>query len=314
MFETPEQGSLLTPSAEKVTQNTICIIVRKGRFGTKKKASTATVKVESDKALLALSKTILSSPELKKVQQLDSEMTTVLKSLCLKSMFRGGVYLIGLGLVEEANSRLEDFAARRAILVDAAVATYDECVEQTGKRLDELHDPADYPSKERFKQRFYLEWQFVTWDTPTRLKSIKPALFEMERQKAAAKLSAVADDCRAAMRSQLKDLVSHVVDRLTPTADGKKKRLSKSTVKNFNEFFRTFQMKNVTDDVELATVVAQARAAMAGSDIDDLRKDDAVRAAFQQQFEQLKADLAPMVADRGDREIELDDEEEDESE
>lgn len=311
--EEPAQGSLLTPEASKVTQNTICIVVRKGRFGTKRKASTADVEVESDKSLLRLSKTILESPELKAVQKHDSQMTTYLKALCLKSMFKGGVYLIPLGLVEEVNAQLEYFAEERLKLVEAAVTTYDQRCAETSARLDVLHDPGDYPSRDRFRSKFYLEWQFVTWETPTKLRQIKPALFEIERQKAAAKLSAVADDCRTAMRVGMKELVDHLVDRLTPDADGKVKRLNKSVVKNFNEFFRTFELKNVTDDQELAEIVTKAKAAMTGVDVDMIRKDEAIRNAISQQFAILKEQLQPMTVERGTRDIELDDDEDDDA-
>lgn len=308
--EEPTQGSLLTPEASKVTQNTICIVVRKGRFGTKRKASTADVEVESDKSLLRLSKTILESPELKLVQKHDSQMTTYLKALCLKSMFKGGVYLIPIGLVEEVNAQLEVFASERKRLVDDAVATYDQRCQETSARLDVLHDPNDYPSADRFRSKFYLEWQFVTWETPTRLKQIRPALFEAERQKAAAKLSAVADDCRNAMRVGMQQLVEHMVDRLTPDSDGKVKRFNKSIVKNFTEFFRTFELKNVTDDTELASIVTKAKAAMAGVDVDMIRKDEAIRNAISQQFAMLKEQLQPMTVERGTRDIDLDDEDE----
>ena len=300
VVETAEQQSLLTPAASKVTQNTICLVVKKGRFGTKRKAAMQEVDVDADKQLLALSKTILESAEVKKVAQLDGELQSYLKGLCLRSMFRGGVYLIPLGLVEEFNAMLHDLSDRRKVLVEEAVATYDQRILKTSERLQVLHDPGDYPGNDRFKSRFYLEWQFVTWETPTRLRAIKPTLFEVERQKAAAKLSAVADECRLAMRAGLKELVDHMVERLQPDEEGKKKKFGKRTVENFFEFFRTFELKNVTDDTDLAVVVAKAKQVMSGVDADMLRKDDAMRAAIMQQFTQIKGELDPITVERGD--------------
>jgi hypothetical protein len=307
----PQPPDLLTPQASAVTQNTICIVVRKGRFGTRRKASTADVKVQSDKALLSLSKNILESPELKKVQQADGEIARYLKDQCLKSMFKGGVYLIPLGSIEEVNDALHAFAARRQQLVEEAVKTYDTRTTETSARLEVLHDPGDYPSKERFAQRFYFEWQFVTWETPTRLRAIRPALFQVEREKAAAKLAAVADECRSAMRAGLKGLVDHMVDRLTPDPSGKKKRFNKRTVENFHEFFRMFELKNVTDDTELAAVVTKAKQVMAGVDVQGLKKDEAIRNALQLQFENLKLELTPLTEEYGDRDIDLDDSDDD---
>lgn len=343
MFTLPdeaEQGALpgLTPQATSVTQNTICIVVKKGRFGTRRKASTDDVKFtdginhvaaqQPDKALYALSKNILHSPELKKVQQADGEISRYLKELCLKSMFRGGVYLIPIGLVEEVNDALLAFSTKRADLVAEAVKTYDTRTAETSARLKVLHEPSDYPTSERFAQKFYFEWQFVTWETPTRLRAIRPALFKIEQEKAAAKLSAVADECRIAMRAGLKELVDHMVDRLTPGHDKacpqsvdpqqicvcggqKKKKFSKRTIENFHDFFRTFEMKNVTDDTELAAVVTKAKQVLAGVNVDGLKKDEAIRAAIAQQFELIKNDLNPMTTDIDDRNFELDDDEDD---
>jgi hypothetical protein len=312
MFTLPAEGQAgLSAEASKVTQNTICIVVKKGRFGVRRKVNTSQISVQADKSLLALSKCILESPELKKVQQADSAISTYLKSVCLKSMFRGGIYLLPIGLVEEVNDALQTFVGEREALVDTATQTYDQRCTETSTRLNVLHTATDYPSPERFRQKFYFEWQFVTWETPTQLRRIRPALFEAEREKAAAKLSAVADECRIAMRAGMKSLVDHLADRLTPGADGKPKRFSKRTVENFNDFFRTFELKNVTDDEELAAVVTKAKSVLAGVNVDTLRKDEAIRAALQQQFEQLQTQMVPMTVEPGTREIDLDDDDDD---
>lgn len=311
----PEAGqqNLLTPEASKVTQNTICIRVKKGRFGVKRKASMQSVTVESDKLLLGMSKTILDSPELKAVQKIDGEVARYLKGLCLKSMFKGGIYLIPLGLVVEVNEKLHEFAAKRAELVDAAVATYDQRTQETSERLEVLHDPTDYPSRDRFRSKFYLEWQFITWETPTKLKAIRPSLFLAEKEKAAAQLSAVADECRLAMRVGLKKLVDHMVERLKPDEDGKRKKFGKNTVENFFEFFRTFELKNVTDDAELATVVAQAKQVLSGIDVKQLKKDEAIRSAIEQQFASIKGSLDTITVGDGEREIEIEDDDDDDA-
>jgi hypothetical protein len=298
----------LSTAAAKVTEKTILIVVRKGRFNTKRQASLAAVDVETDKSLVTLSKRILDSPELRAVQRHDSATTNYLRSLCLKSMFKGGVYVIPLGLVEEVNATLEARTADRLQLVDAAVATYEMRSAETSARLDVLDDPSDYPSTERFRASFYYEWQFVTFETPSKLKEIRPELFEIERQKAAAKLSAVADECRDALRLGMADLVAHMVDRLTPDASGKPKKFGKTIVQNFNEFFRTFELRNVTDDHELATLVTQAKAVLSGVDRDMLKKDEALRLATAAQFTALKAQLEPMTVTRA---IDLDDEDDD---
>lgn len=302
MLEVPE-GVEVSNEGASVARNTICIKIDRGRFGIKRQAGTDDVEVASDKSLLALSKVILQSPELSAVQRFDADVSRYLQALCLKSMFRGGVYLIPIGLVAEVNDYLTLAKTKREELVAKAVETYDQRVVETSERLRVLSDASDYPSKERFAQKFHFDWQFLTWETPTQLRQIRASLFEVEAQKAAAKLSAVADECRDAMRAGMADLVDHLVDKLTPDPDGKRKIFSKSIIENFNEFFRTFEMRNVTDDAELAGIVAQARQVLNGVDTDSVRKDAALREAMVANFSLLRDRLLPMTVDRSTREI-----------
>ena len=301
-----------TDAAQLVTAKTICLALKRGRFGNVKKASLAQVEVDADKTLLRLSKQLLDSPELKAIQKLDSEVQGYLRTVAFSSMFKGGVYLIPLAIVEQVEAALKNFAERRQVLVNAAVDAYPQRTQETSERLGVVHQPGDYPSAKRFEATFTFEWQYVTFDTPTRLKAISAALFEQEREKAAAKLSVVADECRDAMRAGLASMVDRLVERLTPDADGKPKKFTKTAVTNIHEFLASFELRNVTDDAELASVVEQARKVMAGVDVDMLRAkngdNDSVRAAMLAQLTGVANMLQPMVVDRGARDISFDDE------
>src|SRR6476646_614492 len=102
-----------TTEARLVTAKTICLALRRGRFGNVKKASLASVEVDADKTLLRLSKQLLDSPELKAIQKLDSEVQGYLRGVAFSSLFKGGVYLIPLALVEQVEAKLQEFATRR---------------------------------------------------------------------------------------------------------------------------------------------------------------------------------------------------------
>lgn len=292
-----------------VTAKTICLVVKKSKFGNSRRASTEAVTVEADKKLLSLTKCILDSPELVAIQRLDYEVRDWLKTLCLKSMFKGGVYLLPIGLVNEVDAKLHEFAGRRAQLVEAAVAAYPQRMQETSERLGVLENSGDYPSAAMFQAKFGFEWSYVTFDTPTRLKAINAAIFAAEQEKAQAKLTAVAAECESAMRAGLLDLIDKMVERLQPGEDGKPKKFHASLVENMNEFLRTFELRNVTDDAKMAQVVAKARAVLNGVDPKTLRKDEALRNAVAGQFEALKGVVEQMVIERGTREISFEDEE-----
>lgn len=290
---------------QTITANTICLALRRGRFGNQKTASMAAVSVQSDKKLLKLTKTLLDSPELEAIQKLDSEVRRFLDTVAFPSMFKGGIYLIPVAMVEQVEAALKEFAIRRRALVDVAEGAYTTRTVETAARLDVVYQPTDYPSREAFKACFTFEWHYVTFDTPHRLKAISASLFESERQKAQQKLEIVADECRQAMRAGLADLVGHLVDKLSPGDDGKPKRFTKTTVTNLNDFLATFELRNVTDDAALGALVKQARSVITGVDAALLKSDELVRAKVMTEMTALQAALEPMVSTR---QISFDDE------
>jgi hypothetical protein len=109
------------------------------------------------------------------------------------------------------------------------------------------------------------------------------------------------------MREGLQQLVASMVEKLTPGEDGKKRRFHSSLIENFNDFLSTFELRNVTDDAELAAVVAQARAILGGVNAEDVRKNEAIRANLQAGFGKIAERLTPMVGVT--RQIDFDDEE-----
>lgn len=298
---TETQTATATADPSVVAAKTICLALKRGRFGNSKRASMAAVTVEADKKLLGLSKTLLSSPELDVVWRIDNEVQSYLRGIAFKSLFKGGVYLIPIAMVTSVNDALTAFAVRRAAAVDAAVKTYDQRVEQTAARLDAVYSPSDYPSASAFRATFTFEWQYITFDTPTRLKQISAELFAVEQAKAAAKLTVVADECRDALRAGFASMIARLVDRLTPDADGKKKKFTATTVTNITEFLGSFAMRNVTDDAELGSLVEKARALLTGVDAPTLRESEDLRAKLSADFATLAGSLGMLPVSRSDR-------------
>ncbi|MDO8795376.1 MAG: hypothetical protein Q7J25_12225 [Vicinamibacterales bacterium] len=292
------------PSGSTLAAKTICLVLRGGSFGNARSCNLAAVTVDSDKTLLRMTKTLLDSKELHDVARLDSHVSAYLRSVAFPSMFKSGIHLIPVALVEVAIEKLEEFAERRKALVDLACAAYPQRIIETSARLGVMHQPDDYPSPERFRASFIFEYELVTFETPTRLKAISAELFEKERQKAQIKLSAVATECQQAMRAGLSKLVDHLVERLTPDPiTGKPKRFSKAVVGNLNDFLAMFELRDVTDDAELGALVKKARSVMAGVDPKLLGSDELVRQTITTEFAALKTALDPLVLEKGNRVI-----------
>lgn len=303
-----EVAAVPDANAATLVAKTICLSVRGGVFGNSRKGTLAAVETDADKQLLRLSKTLLVSTELDAVNKFDNETGGLIRKVAYPSMFKGGIHLVSVAQVEMLENMLRERATQRETLVTIAVNAYETRRDETITRLKSQYSAADYPGRAEYASKFYFEWTWVSFDTPTRLKAISAAFFEQEREKWQAQLQSVADECRQAMRAGLQELVEHMVDRLTPNADGKPKKFKSSLVTNMQEFLNTFELRDVTDDAELAEVVKRARAVMQGVDADVLRGDALVRQSMVGKLSELKAAIDPMVIEVADRAISFDDE------
>lgn len=306
-----------TPTAgELVSAKTVCLILKIGRFGNSRKASLAGAKFsnedpsqEPDKTLLSLRKTLLDSPELVAIQKHDSALTSRIRQIAFTSYFKGGVHLIPLTQIGEVESILTSAIPVRKALVDAAVVAYPTRIAETCDRLGVTANTADYPSEDRFRSTFYLEYSYVTFETPSRLKAISADIFKAEAEKARAKLESVAVECQQAMRAGLLQLVDHLADRLSPDNDGKPKRLHETAIAHLNDFLSTFELRDVTDDEQLGSIVEQARQVMAGLDRKVLKSDELIRQKVVEGLTEIKIALDPLVLDKETRAITFEDEE-----
>ncbi len=107
------------------------------------------------------------------------------------------------------------------------------------------------------------------------------------------------------MRAILQEMVTHTIERLTPTPDGKQKIFKKSMIGNIKEFLDSFSDRNITDDAELEKLVEQMRGIMAGKSADALRGDDAMRKDVADKMASVKTAMDAMLTDKPNRAITL---------
>lgn len=104
------------------------------------------------------------------------------------------------------------------------------------------------------------------------------------------------EEIPALLRTHLSEMVNHVVGRLRQPVEGGKPKVFKNTqVTNLTSFLDTFDASNLTDDTELAEVVARARGLLGGIDAQTLRTSDALRSSLCTGFSELKGTLDNLV-------------------
>ena len=129
--------------SQDLAQRTVCVKVRLGRLGNTRKVSNSQVEVDTDKSLLLISKHLLDSKELRTIASFDGEIRRYLYDTCLP--FEAGIHLCPLPLLEQMESKLREFAARRKGLIEAFLTAYPTLCQEAAKRLRSLYNPTDYP-------------------------------------------------------------------------------------------------------------------------------------------------------------------------
>ena len=285
-------------------EKAICLAVSLRKPGNRRKLSASLVDVDADKDLISAQKILLSCEHLKTIDHYDGEIRRYLYTRCLPSLFKEGVYLVPIGMVEEVEAKLNAFADKRKQLVGAFVTAYPSLIEEAQKRLRAAFNPQDYPSSERMEANFRMEWRYIAFSVPGTLKTVSHEMFRKEQEKAQQQWAEALEEVRALLRTHLSELVQHLVDRLSGNDKGAKPKVFKNTlVTNMTEFLETFEARNLTDDMELASVVKRAKELLSGVDAQTLRTSTALRASLHEGFSDLKGTLDTLVVSKPTRAI-----------
>lgn len=272
-------------------------------------ALTESLKDADPESVSAHKKLFKDCPELKAIDALLGDVARYIASRALPSLFRGGVWLLPVASIEKVDAYLTDAAAKLPVLAQAFLNVYEKRVEESKARLKHLAEDVDYPSTEKVRRAFSIEWRFLTFDTPSSLKGISRALWEREAKKAAAAIVEAREAAVSLLRAEAKGLVDHMIARLTPGDDGKAKIIRGSVVDNLVAFLETFGERNeVAADEELAKTLGEVKALLEGVDSATLRDEEGVRDAVVSGMNEVKAKLDVLVTVAPKREISFEEE------
>lgn len=197
-------------------------------------------------------------------------------------------------------------------LVPALVKAYAAEVLEARKILNGAFNPADYPTEASLPSKFGIDYRIVNLGVP---EGLPPEIREQEE----AKLKKSFEDAAAAINRILytgfAEIIDHMVDRLTPAAEGaRKKTFEYTTIENFLEFIESFKNKNVFDDGTLAGMVAKAKDILetVGQKPKDmanrLRDYQGLRERVRKEFETVKTELDKTIQELPERSIDLSEE------
>jgi hypothetical protein len=284
-----------------VFARTVPLIVERHSFGEYRKASLNNVEVkkgddekEADKKLLSLTKRLLDCAEVKAITQHDKVFSIYLRLVA--APYRPGMFLVPIGMVEHLDERARAWEEKRAELVEAATRVYLARVEAMRVPLGPMYRRDDYPSQDEFRASYWVSWRFVDFGAPALLQNVKAEVFARERQKVEAEAQRARVLIRQHLRQTLLDMTEHLAKLLSPK-DGKFPALRGGALDRLLEFVGSINLRDVTNDVELRSVVQRLDGIGKGLTFEQLRDDEALRVATGSIVQEAQAVLATLVSD-----------------
>jgi hypothetical protein len=280
-------------------------------FGIKRRVKDDAVQTEAEDGWVEGYKKTLKSAEFEAIKSADGKLMAYIKTRCLPSLdklLKSGIYPLPLELVSEVDEAIEHHKVKRMGLVEGFLDVYETRCEEAKEALGDLWSQRDYPSTDELRESLDLRTQYIAIDAPAALKGISQSLFQRERNKTESMWSELREESKKALRGQALEFVNYALDRLVPSVDGKKKVFRESTLEKFDDFVNTFSARNIANDSELATVIADIKEVMNGVGIDDLKKDGTIRQVITEKFTEAKNQMGKLMIEEPTRRFSLEEE------
>lgn len=311
-----------------VTDNCIIFCLKIRMIGNTKQIKGAKAASKKKGKSVSASKTLLDCPEYEALQSKAGEIRTYLRENqvdgCEALLLQDGAYPIPISRVEAVDTWLQqackDFNKLARVFIVAYPKRVDEqmnALRQEDMKLNgrtlNVVDPNDYKTLDQVKEGLGIEYRMVSFSTPTKLESLNKELFRRENTKIIDAAKQVAEDTVAALTTSVKDILDHMIERLTPEKDTESGKFKKKTFKDkpINDakaFFENLQTLNITNNEDLNKWAAQCKRILAGVDPEQLRKSDGVRTLTTKMLTQVKKSVDEKVAVMPKRKVILDDE------
>lgn len=222
------------------------------------------------------------------------------------SFLKNGHYLVPRGLINTVISKIEEMKVERGGLLDEFQTRYPEAKKDAKKRLGVHYDDSRYPKFDAIREKFYVISRWRDINPAAALREINRDEYQRQREQGKADWENTFDEIRFALRAGFVDLNASFAEAMGNDEDGKPKVFHSTKVQHLKDFLATFEARDLTNDVELAELAAQAKELISSVDPKALRKDQSMRQALQSSFNEIKEKASKLVVTR-QRKIELQD-------
>src|SRR6185312_6578807 len=195
-------------------------------------------------------------------------------------------------LLGELGSVEREFSAA----ADAFVADYPTLMAKSIAALGDMADVNDYPSAEQVRAKFSMATALSP--LPAGYDDVRTGLSPEQvralNEQYAQQVKSQFEDAQASAFTRLRENVERMLERLTPTADGKNKQFTYTLVSNLRETVALMASLNVFDSPELKALHSALDGQLCRYDVDDLRGSIMVAAEARQTAQSIVDRMASM--------------------
>ena len=268
-----------------------------------KKVGTTSVDLgETDQSLFRISKDLVERSTLKPIRQASSKAAEVLHNRALPFNIRG-VYYIPNSLILEVTDQIRDWETKFWQQVDQFCESYQTYREEARLRLNGHFREEDYPSLEKIRQKFAWNLQMMAFSAPESLQTESPEMYREANRRFQQEIDQFKESSVALLRSKFSELVSHIVERLTPDEEGNRKIFRNSMIGNLQDFLNDFEALNLTNDQDLSEQVNRVRGMVEGIGPDDLRLSSGLSQMISQSMGHVQEAMSNLIENAPKRRI-----------
>jgi len=289
---------------KEVMGKVFTLVLRRPRLGVYRQISSKAVESDVDSNWLGVRKRLFHSDTYREIDSLRTEARIFVASKSLPSILKKGMYMVPKENQAMVQAKLDELKSKMDVLIHKfAHEEWESVVEAAKKPLGSQWNRGDYLSKRDVEQRFNMSWRWLTYDIPVDLDA---DTYKEQQEIAAKDWETAREVWKGLLRNEFSEVVSHLVERLKPSKDGKKKVLRDSAVTNISDWINDFNPRNIENDTQLKALVDKAQLLVKGVNPEVLREDETARNNMRAHFETIKNTLESLVVTEGSREVSFD--------
>ncbi len=227
-----------------------------------------TANTTADPSQLRHNKKLIDSPELEEIRSQDAKMRRYIELKACRFTGQEGVLIIADGMIPIVDRVLVAYETiRRPALVEKFMqkytAEYEADFPLTRAALGDQFRKKDYSHPDVVRAGFTFRYGYMDIQTTGAISIADPNIREREERKQAAIIAQAAQDLRDTMRAAGAQMVEALFDVLRPE-QGKRKKLYDCHLEHLQEYLDTYNLRDVTDDVEYQKHVDTLKKIMGG--------------------------------------------------